>query len=71
LQSSEGEHRGYRQRFKWWAEDQPESEQWITLDDTPGAPLPQGEYAVALVAHRTMADFGSVTITPLEPIIVD
>ena len=27
--------------------------------------LPEGEYGVALVAHRTAADFGPVTVEPL------
>jgi hypothetical protein len=43
---------------------------WFELADREGAPLPVGEYAVALVAHRCQVDFGPVRVeamTPPEP----
>ena len=56
----------YRQRMKWWAEGDPEPNQWMELSDDEETPLiAPGEYAVALLAHRTQVDFGSVTVTPL------
>lgn len=61
-----GKHLHYRQRLKWHAEGEPEPDEWIEITDTEGAPLPPGEYAVGLVAHRCQVDFGPVTVTPIE-----
>jgi hypothetical protein len=60
-----GHHAGYRQRMKWWPEGQPAPQEWLELADTGGAPLPAGEYAVALIAHRCQVDFGPVVVKPL------
>jgi hypothetical protein len=69
-------HLGYRQRMKWWMEGDPEPKQWLeitdVIKDTNGQKqlLQPGEYAVALLAHNTQVDFGSVTITPLQTLRV-
>ncbi|NEP13495.1 MAG: hypothetical protein F6K14_25475 [Symploca sp. SIO2C1] len=60
-----GEHLHYVQRMKWWQEGEPESDQWLELTDVEGCPMPVGEYAVGLVAHRCQADFGPVTVTSI------
>ena len=61
-----GQHLCYRQRMQWRTDDsQINSGDWIELADTEGSPLPESEYAVALVAHRCIVDFGDVSITPL------
>ncbi|BAU63263.1 hypothetical protein STA3757_06230 [Stanieria sp. NIES-3757] len=68
---SEGKHRCWRQRLKWWAEGESEPEEWIESTDEIITKqgnqnlLPSGEYAVALLTYRTQVDFGSVTVTPL------
>ncbi|NER93205.1 MAG: hypothetical protein F6J86_05095 [Symploca sp. SIO1B1] len=62
----DGKHLRYRQRLKCHAAGEPEPDQWMELTDTEGAPLPPGEYAVGLVAHRCQVDFGSVTVTSIE-----
>lgn len=58
----DGRHRHFRQRMTWQAADEPSGDQPMEVIDTAGAPLPEGEYAVALVAHRSRMDFGPVTI---------
>lgn len=62
----DGSHRHYSQRMKWWLEGEDEPEEWMELQDAEGAPLPPGEYAVALVAHRSQVEFGPVEVTALE-----
>lgn len=57
-----GRHLRYRQRMQWHAEDDPAPDEWLELSDHSGAPLPAGEYAVALVAHRCRVDFGPVSV---------
>ncbi|OHB35911.1 MAG: hypothetical protein A2Y08_04035 [Planctomycetes bacterium GWA2_40_7] len=61
-----GRHVLYRQRMKWWAEGESEPDNWMELDDIAGSTLPDGEYAVALVAHRSQVDFGPVTVKPIK-----
>ncbi len=63
----EGEHLHYRQRVKWFAAKDNEPDIWLEVTDTEGVPLPESEYAVALVAHRTQVEFGNVTVTALPP----
>ncbi|MEM7029144.1 MAG: hypothetical protein AAF629_06090 [Chloroflexota bacterium] len=63
---TQGEHSHYHQRMKWWPADQPEPEQWLTLNDTEGAPLPEGEYGVAFLAYYSQVDYGPVTITRIK-----
>jgi hypothetical protein len=68
-----GNHLGYRQRMKWWAEGESEPEQWLEITDRikdakgkgKSHLLQPGEYAVALLAHNTQVDFGPVIITPI------
>jgi hypothetical protein len=62
----DGTHRHYSQRMKWWLEGDKEPDAWMELHDAGGAPLPPGEYAVALVAHRSQVEFGPVKVTALE-----
>ncbi len=52
-------------RMKWWEAARPMPEDWIELVDTAAEPLPAGEYAVALLAHRCQVDFGAVRIAAL------
>ncbi len=61
-----GNHKFYRQRMKWREEGQPETQDWMELTDVEGAPIPEGEYAVALIAHRSSVDYGPVTVKPLH-----
>lgn len=64
--SPDGSHLGYRQRIKWWPDGEPEPEPWLDVSDRAGAPLPQGEYAVALMSLRSAVDFGPVTVEPMN-----
>ncbi|MBE9042678.1 hypothetical protein IQ235_18110 [Oscillatoriales cyanobacterium LEGE 11467] len=57
-----GGHLGYRQRMKWHKEGEADSNTWIELRDTEGCPLPEGEYAVALIAHFCQVDFGKTVV---------
>lgn len=61
-----GEHSHYRQRMKWWAEGLPEPAYWMDLTDVEGAPLPPGEFCVALVAHRSQVEYGPVRVLPID-----
>jgi len=63
---ADGRHVRYCQRMKWWAVGDPEPQDWMTLWDTPGSPLPPGEFCVALNSHRSQVEFGPVVVTPLE-----
>lgn len=60
-----GKHLRYAQRSKWWKWGTPEPDGWIELFDTKGAPLPSGEYGVALVAYNCQVDFGPIKIEPV------
>ncbi|MDZ7289969.1 MAG: twin-arginine translocation signal domain-containing protein [candidate division KSB1 bacterium] len=60
-----GHHQRYRQRLKWWAENEPAPAEWIELADTEGCPIPPREYGVALIAHRSQVEFGPVLIKPI------
>jgi hypothetical protein len=66
VESSTGEHLYYQQRMKWWADGEPEPEEWMELSDIEGSPLPPGEFCVALVSHRSQVEFGAVRVLPLE-----
>lgn len=57
-----GRHLFYRQRFKWWAEDEEPPAHWMKLTDVEGAVIPETEYAVALMAYNCQVDFGPVRI---------
>jgi len=61
----DGKHLRHKQRMKWWKEGESESDEWIEVTDTEGAPLPSGEYAVALIAYDCQVDFGPVTVTSI------
>ncbi|MDY6949997.1 MAG: hypothetical protein SWE60_00660 [Thermodesulfobacteriota bacterium] len=61
-----GSHLRYRQRMKWWAEREQEPPGWMDLADTEGCPIPEGEYAIALNAHRSQVEFGPVLVEPLQ-----
>jgi len=66
VKDDDGKHLYYRQRMKWWTEGNPEPEEWMELKDIEGAPLPPGEYAVALIAYHCQVDYGPVIIEPLD-----
>ena len=67
--SSTGQHLRYRQRVKWFAAGEPEPDSWIEVVDVEGAPLPEEEYAVALVAHRSQVEFGAVSVSAIEAVV--
>jgi len=62
----DGGLRRHVQRMKWWPADQPEPEAWMTLTDDSGAPIPDREYGVALIAHQCQVEFGAVRVGPYE-----
>ncbi len=64
--AADGRHLGYRQRMKWWPDGEAEPAEWLEVDDRAGAPLPEGEYGVALISLRAAADFGPVTVEPID-----
>jgi len=66
-----GNHLRYRQQMKWFVDGEAEPEDWVTLVDPSGEMVPEGEYSVAIVAHRSQAEFGPVTVTPVEPVQVE
>ncbi len=61
-----GKHRKYHQRVQWRKQSDGDGP-WIEVSDDQGAPLPPGEYAVALMAHRCQVEFGPVLVEPLPP----
>jgi hypothetical protein len=63
---ADGNHRCFRQRMQWLCGDDSKVFEWLENCDTQGAALPAGEYAVALVAHRSQVEFGPVQITALR-----
>jgi hypothetical protein len=71
LRDRAGNHRGHRQRLKWWPEGAEEPRDWMELRDTEGVPLAEGPYAVALLAFYCQVEFGPVTVLPLDDVIVE
>jgi hypothetical protein len=61
----QGRHSRYVQRIRWRQQESAPWGEWLELADNAGGNLSEGEYAVALIAHRCQVDFGSVTIEPL------
>ena len=61
-----GRHSRYKQRMKWYAEGETIPYDWMEITDVEGSPIPEGEYGVALVAHRSQVEFGPIVVTPLE-----
>lgn len=57
---------GILQKMKWWRAGEPEPEQWMSLSDDSGCRLPEGEFAVALVAHNCSVQFGALRISRPE-----
>jgi len=62
----QGRHWRYVQRFRWRQQDSAPWGEWLQLADNAGGNIAEGEYAVALIAHRCQVDFGSVTVEPLS-----
>jgi hypothetical protein len=60
-----GRHTRWRQRAKWWPDGKAEPAVWLETTDVEGSPLPAGDYAVAVVAHRCQVEFGALTIEAL------
>lgn len=71
VRTAAGAHVGFRQRVLFWPASEPRPAQWIEVDDVEGAPLPDKDYAVALLLYRCQADFGAVRVEPLPDLIVD
>jgi hypothetical protein len=65
-EESMGQHTCFRQRARWFNPDSEEYAPWMELADVYGAPLPRGDYAVAVVAHRCQVEFGPVKIERLD-----
>lgn len=65
-----GKYLRYRQRMKWFIDKEAEPEEWVTLADSE-ALLPEGEYSVAVLVHRSQVEVGKVTVTSLEPVQVE
>ncbi len=63
----QGTRRRHLQRSKWWAAGEDEPGSWMTLRDDEGAPLPRGDYACGLLAHRCQVEFGPVSIEAMGP----
>jgi len=61
----QGKHPRHRQRMKWWIWGQNEPDEWIECSEGGRARLPQGDYAVALLAHQCQVDFGPVHVSLL------
>ncbi|MDY6938751.1 MAG: hypothetical protein SWY16_13890 [Cyanobacteriota bacterium] len=61
-----GQHRCYRQRMKWRKDGEADSDTWIELRDIEGCPLPEREYAVALIAHFCQVDFGQTVVSAMS-----
>lgn len=61
-----GRHVCHRQRVRWWPEGEAAPDAWVEVTDTEGAPLPPGEYGVALIAYHAQVDFGPVLIEALD-----
>ena len=66
-----GALRAWRQRFKWWRQDEVEPTYWLDVEDRAGAEMPDGEYGVCLFTLRTAVEFGPVRVSPLEPAELD
>ncbi|NES65822.1 MAG: hypothetical protein F6K24_11410 [Okeania sp. SIO2D1] len=66
--NKEGKHLYWKQRMKWWDASKAEPNEWQEVEDNEldNPLLPEGEYAVSFLTHRTQVDFGSVKITPVE-----
>lgn len=62
--SAAGQHLAWVQRMRWWPASEPEPPQWLEASDIEGAPLPEGEWAVALIAHQCQVSFGPVEVRP-------
>lgn len=66
-----GDHLRYRNRLKWWPKGEEPPQDWIELTDTEGATLPEGEYAVTLLAYNSQVEYGPVTIEAMETAVVE
>ena len=64
--NADGGHSHYYQRMKWWPEGGEEPVEWMDFTDVEGSPLPPGEFCVALVAHRSLVEYGPVRVLPLD-----
>lgn len=61
-----GEGKAYiEQRLKWWKVGDQEPSHWLVTDDREGAPLPDGDYAVGLMAFNCQVEFGEMLLKPL------
>ena len=68
MHDAAGRPAGYYQRMKLWVSGQQEPAEWVELVCDEGKPLPSGEYAVALIAHRCQVEFGPVLVERLGPV---
>ena len=65
-----GNHLRYRLRMKWFVDGEAEPDDWVEVADSEGAPVPEGEYSVALLAHRCQVEFGPVKVTAVDAVQV-
>lgn len=63
-----GRPQGFVQRLKWWKQAESEPEDWMEIRDTEGAPIPSGEYGIALITHCCQVEFGPVTVKPWQAV---
>lgn len=55
----------FAQRTKWWRRGDPEPSEWLSLEARVQPRLPDGEYAVALLAFNCQVEFGAVRVREL------
>jgi len=56
--------------MRWWRRGDSPPAVWIEMTDDSGAPLPAGEYSVALLAYNSQVDFGAVRVEPMPARVV-
>jgi len=71
VHDTDGKHLHYFQRMRWEDKENHNKTDWMQLTDIEGAPIPEGEYGVALIAHRSQVDFGRVIVEPLPAKILE
>jgi hypothetical protein len=66
MHTSSGEYQGYAVRMKWWRGGETEPKSWMSINEYAAQYLPEQNYAVALLAHRSQVEFSSVRVIALD-----
>lgn len=66
---SRGAHVRYRQRMRFDVATGAGQSPWMELSDSEGAPLQEGEYGIAILAHSCQAEFGPLSVERLPAIM--